>query len=112
MGLVILGALVLKGLGSLEFGLGLAWMFLPEVVVLGLVILQGLGVLGLRFLPGLGCLLGLLLRRFLAYLIHIPILLLGLGAKVALRLLVGLFSLLERQAFAWLMVLMVLQELW
>ena len=102
---------------------GLAWVLLLGVVVLGLGFLRCLGVLVLRFLLGLGyylgCASGLVLGCRLHCLIRIlrslrPGLGLGLGLMMVLELLAlleGLSSLLERQAWAWLM-LMALQELW
>ena len=102
---------------------GLAWVLLLDVIVLGLGFLRGLEVLVLRFLLGLGCFLGfvsgLVLDFRLRCLIRIlrslrPVLGLGLGLMMVLELwalLEGLPSLLERQAWAWL-VLVALQELW
>ena len=98
-------------------------MLFLDVVVLGLGLLRGHGVLVLRFLLGLGCFLGcisgLVLDFRLHCLIHILrsprfVLGLGLGLMMVLELwalLEGEPSLLERQAWVWLM-LMALQELW
>ena len=103
--------------------LGLALVLLIDVAVLGRGFLRGLGVLVLRFLLGLGCFLsfvcGLVLDFRLRCLIRVlrslcPGLGLVLGLMMVLELLAlleGLPSLQERQAWAWLR-LMVLQELW
>ena len=104
---------------------GLAWVLLLEETVLGLGFLLGLGILVLRFLLGLGCFLGCVSGLVLDFrprcLIRIlrslrPVLGLGLGLGLMMvlelwALLEGLSSLLERQAWAWL-VLVALQELW
>ena len=97
---------------SRNIGLGLAWVLIPDAVVLGLVFLEGLGVLGFRFLLSLGDFVDSVLGSRLHYFIRIlrslrP----GLGQEVVLVLVVGLPSLLERQGWAWMRILIVLQEL-
>ena len=121
MDLGMLVALVRQVQGFVLVARGLALVLLLDVVVLGLGFLRGLKVLVLRFLLGLGCFLGfvsgLVLDFRLRCLIRIlrslgPVL--GLGLMMVLELLAlleGLLSLLERQAWTWL-VLMALQELW
>ena len=56
--LEMLVALVQLLQGFVLVALGLAWVFLLDITVLGLGFLQGLGVLILRFLLGLECFLG------------------------------------------------------
>ena len=123
MDLGMLVALVQQVQGFVLVARGLALVLLLDVVVPGLGFLRGLEVRVLRFLLGLGCFLsfvsGLVLDFPLCCLIRIlrslgPVLCLGLGLMMVLELLAlleGRPSLLERQAWAWL-VLVVLQELW
>jgi len=105
--------LVDQGCLILNLGLGQAWVLLPGAVVLGQVFLQCLGVLGFRFLLSLADLVDSVLGSRLRYLIRIlRSLRLVFGLEVALVLVVVLPSLLERQGWAWMMILMALQELW
>ena len=113
----MLGALVQPVLEYLGLLRGLAWVLLLGVVVLGLVFLLGLVVQGFRYLLALGYFLVLVLE----YLLHCWIRILRslrpglesvLGLEFVLWLAVGLPSLLERQAWASLMVLVQWQGLW
>ena len=123
--LEMLGALVQRVLEYLGPLRGLAWVLLPGVVALGLVFLLGLVALEFRFLLALeDCsvlvyslvlVLVFLLRCWIRILrILRPGLGLGsvLGLECVLGLEVGLPSLLERQAWASLMVLVQRQGLW
>jgi len=105
--------LVDQGYLSLNLGLGLAWVLLSGAVVLGQVFLQCLGVLGFRFLLSLRDFVDSVLGSRLRYSIRIlRSLRLGLGLEVALVLVVGLPSLLERQGWVWMRILMALEKLW
>ena len=113
LGMLMGPVLVDQGFLSLNLGLGLAWVLLPDAVVLGQLFLRCLDVLGFRFLLSLGDFVDLVLGSRLHYLIRIlRSLHLGLGLEVALVLVVGLPSLLEQEAWAWMRILMALQELW
>ena len=117
--LEMLGALVQRALeyrGPLR---GLAWVLLLGIVALGLVFLLGLVAQGFRCLLALGYFLVLVLEFLLRCWISILRILrpgLGmesvLGLEFVLGLAVGLPSLLERQAWASMMVLVQLQGLW
>ena len=95
-GMVAGPVLVDEGCLHLNLGLGLAWVLLPDAVVLGQVFLQCLGVLGFRFLLSLADFVDSVLGSHLRYLIRIlRSLRLGLELEVVLVLVVGLPSLLE-----------------
>jgi len=97
LGMLVVLVLVDQGCLSLNLGLGLAWVLLPEAVVLGQVFLRCLGVLGFAFLLSLGDFVDYVLGSRLHYLICIlRSLRLGLGLEVVLVLVVGLPSVLER----------------
>jgi len=113
LGMLVGPVLVGQGCLRLNRGLGLAWVLLPDAVVLGQVFPCGLGILGFRFLLCLGDFVDSGLGSRLCYLIHILRSLgLGLGLEVALVLVVELPSLLERQGWAWMRSLTALNELW
>ena len=103
--------LVGQGYLSLNLGLGLAWVLLPDTVVLGQVFPRCLGVLGFRFLLSLGDFVDSVLGSRFRYWIRIlRSLHLGLGLGMAPVLVVGLPSLLERQGWAWMRILIALEE--
>ena len=56
--------------GFVLVGLGLAWVLLLDVTVLGLGFLRGLGVLVLRFLLGFECCLGCVSGLVLDFRLH------------------------------------------
>jgi len=101
LGMLVGPVLVDQGYLSLSLGLGLAWVLLPGDVVLGQVCLRCLGVLGFRFLLSLGDLLDSVLGCRLCHSIRIlTSFRLGFGLDVALVLVAGLPSSLERQGWA------------
>jgi len=113
LGILVGSVLVDQGCLSLNLGLGRAWVHLPDAVVLGQVFLQCLSVPGFRFRLSLGNFVDSGLGSRLHYLICIlRSFRLGLGLEVGLVLVVGLPSSLERQVWAWMRILMALQELW
>ena len=88
-------------------------MLLPDAVVLGQMFHRYLGVLEFPFLLSLGDLVDSVPGSHLSYLIRIlKNLHLGLGLKMALVLVVVLPSLLQREIWAWMRVLIALQERW
>ena len=90
LGMLVGPVLVDQGSLSLNLGLGLAWVLLPDAVFLCQVFLRCLGVLGFRFLLSLGNFVDCVLGSRLHYLIRILRSLgLGLGLEVALVLVVG-----------------------
>jgi len=99
LGILVELVLVNQGCLSFNLGLGLAWVLLPDAVLLGQVFLQCLGVLGFHLLLSLGDFVNSVLGSRLHYLIRILRSLgLGLGLEVGLDLDVGLPSQLARQA--------------
>jgi len=113
LGMLVGPVLVDQSCLSVSLGLGLAWVLLPDAVVLGQMFLRCLGALGFHFLLSLEDFVDSVLGSHLRYLIRIlRSLRLGLGLEVALVLVVGLPALLERQGWAWMRILLALQELW
>ena len=113
LGILVGPVLVDQGCLSLNLGQGLAWMLLPDAVVLGQVFLRCPGVLRFRFVLSVGDFVDSVMGFPLHYLIHIIRNLgLGLGLEVGLALVVGLPSLLERLGWGWMRLLMALQDLW
>ena len=111
-GLMVVLVLLDQGCLSRNLGLDQSWVLLPDTVVLGQVFLRCFGVLGFRFLLSLEDFVDSVLGSRLRYLFRILRSLgLGLGLKVALVLVVGLPSLLEGQVWAWMRIVMALQEL-
>jgi len=113
LGILAGPVLVDQGYLSLNPGLGLAWVLLPGAVVPGQVFLRCLGVLGFRFLLSPEDFVNSVMNSRLRYLICIlTSICLGLGLEMVLVMVVGLPSLLGRQVWAWMGILMALQELW
>ena len=97
LGILVVLVLVDQCCLSLNLGLGLAWVLLPDAVVLGQVFLRCLGVLGFRFFLNVGDFVDSAMGSRLRYLIRIiRSLHLGLGLEVGLVLVAGLPSLLEQ----------------
>jgi len=108
LGMLVVPVMVDQRSLTLNDGLGLAWVLLPNAVLLGQLFLRCLGVLGFYLLLSLGELVSSLLSSRLRYLIGIlrslhP----GLGLEVALVLVVGLPSFLEGQVWPWMSILIV-----
>ena len=98
---------------SLNLGLGQAWVLLPDVVVLVSCFFDVLLFWGFSLSSKSWGFCEFVLGSGLHYLTRIVSSLRpGLGLGVALVLVVGLPSLLERQVWAWRGILMALQELW